>query len=810
MEMERSLTPILRVFMALALALAPALAPALGACSAPARVEPPRSAATVTDSPATHEAPPPASGAPPAAQAPQAFGATAASLAPLSAQPLRIQRLARLGMLWGAIRYLHPFLPQRDIDWDRAVLAAIPRVSAAASTDEYVAAISDMMSALADPVTRVARDASAQPGGDVPMRFRMLDGNVLLVDLGNGDALSMFIGMMDLPQELPRARAVIFDMRKLPAELRHALPFLFTRVQEHLLTRPVEMPVHRGVIHSGYAPHEGATSGGYQSMLATAHAQVVSPVPGRAPGDAPGRVVFVLGDPPMLPELAVALHATGQGAVVAAGPVGDGALAYTRIVDLGEGWHAEVRTSEVLHRGRPIAIAPDARVAAAATGDSDPALAAAMRLARQPPRRRPAPAPVAAQAALWKPDRAYEDQPLPSLELRILAAYRLWNVIHHFYPYLELIGDWEPVLPLAITAMEAAASPEDYGRAVARIAAFIADSHTTVLGDQVTAAFGGAPPPLSARMIEGVPVVTEIFDVEAAPGIEVGDVITTLDGEPVAAAMARRRPYVAGSHEAALQYRLIDDVLSGANDSRLRLGLRGKQDRVKEVEITRSVASYAKREQRASARVPYRLIEPGIGYVDLTVIVPAQVDAMFEELRDTRALIFDLRGYPRGTAWSIAPRINRHQGVTYGAMFQRMVVSGLTDEETQQGRFQFMQPIPTTDAWRYQGKIFVMIDERAISQSEHTALFFEATAGARFIGSNTQGANGDVTSMVLPGGVTVMFTGHDVRHADGRQLQRIGIEPHVRVTPTIAGLRAGKDEVLEAALREARAALLER
>ena len=53
---------------------------------------------------------------------------------------------------------------------------------------------------------------------------------------------------------------------------------------------------------------------------------------------------------------------------------------------------------------------------------------------------------------------------------------------------------------------------------------------------------------------------------------------------------------------------------------------------------------------------------------------------------------------------------------------------------------------------------------------------------------------------VLPGGITVNFTGHDVRHADGRQLQRVGIQPHVRVAPTIAGIRAGRDEVLEKAI----------
>lgn len=40
-----------------------------------------------------------------------------------------------------------------------------------------------------------------------------------------------------------------------------------------------------------------------------------------------------------------------------------------------------------------------------------------------------------------------------------------------------------------------------------------------------------------------------------------------------------------------------------------------------------------------------------------------------------------------------------------------------------------------------------------------------------------------------------------VRHADGRQLQRPGLQPDVLVRPTIGVIRAGRDEVLERALR---------
>ena len=103
-------------------------------------------------------------------------------------------------------------------------------------------------------------------------------------------------------------------------------------------------------------------------------------------------------------------------------------------------------------------------------------------------------------------------------------------------------------------------------------------------------------------------------------------------------------------------------------------------------------------------------------------------------------------------------------------------------------------------AWVYRGKIVVLIDDRAISQAEHTCLFLAEAAGATFVGSPTHGTNGDVTTLRLPGGLRMWFTGQEVRHADGSQLQRVGIKPDVVVRPTIAGVRAGKDEVLDRAL----------
>jgi C-terminal processing protease CtpA/Prc len=162
-----------------------------------------------------------------------------------------------------------------------------------------------------------------------------------------------------------------------------------------------------------------------------------------------------------------------------------------------------------------------------------------------------------------------------------------------------------------------------------------------------------------------------------------------------------------------------------------------------------------------------------------------------------------MRGYPNGTAWSIAPRLTEKKNVV-AALFSRPVreANDLTDVDVgDSGRYSFAQRIPERQGDVYRGKVVVLINEDAISQSEHTCLFFEAATDVTFIGTPTAGANGDVTNMVLPGNLTVSFSGHDVRHADGRQLQRVGIQPTIRVERTIRGVIEGRDEILDAAIK---------
>jgi C-terminal processing protease CtpA/Prc len=76
------------------------------------------------------------------------------------------------------------------------------------------------------------------------------------------------------------------------------------------------------------------------------------------------------------------------------------------------------------------------------------------------------------------------------------------------------------------------------------------------------------------------------------------------------------------------------------------------------------------------------------------------------------------------------------------------------------------------------------------------------TLPGQVVGSTTAGADGNVSQIILPGGLSTMISGIGVFYPDKRPTQRVGIVADVEVRPTIAGIRAGRDEVLEEALRQ--------
>lgn len=159
-----------------------------------------------------------------------------------------------------------------------------------------------------------------------------------------------------------------------------------------------------------------------------------------------------------------------------------------------------------------------------------------------------------------------------------------------------------------------------------------------------------------------------------------------------------------------------------------------------------------------------------------------------------------MRGYLHGTGWMIAPHLT-NQNLLYAANFRRFNPMSIQLEHAtlnMEHLTLFDRAIPPPKEPFYRG--MTIIDERTQSQAEHTGLFFKEANGTKFIGSPTAGANGDVTNFQIPGNITLFFSGHDVRHIDGSQLQKVGLKPDIEVKPTIEGIRQERDEILDSAV----------
>jgi C-terminal processing protease CtpA/Prc len=720
----------------------------------------------------------------------------------------RVERLIGLCKLWGAIKYFHPYLAYRnDIDWDAALVAVIPKVSAANEASDYAAAVQGMLATLDDPVTRVIQqepaDTASPPHKSQPS-YTFTPDSILVVTINYYQDIFDIHGaaqkMAAIKTEIPKARGILFDLRAAsPVSLEMgelSLVFRLSEIATVLSSTPLVTVGERSRMHIGLAPQISAIGFPYTSAFQVVDGRRISPAPEAQ--DIP--VVFLINGCSELPPEALALQIAGKAAIIVEGSASDISLGVkTHPVPLSDGVVAEIRLGEIISEDGSGGFLPDRIIAPSQLpGEGDQALTAALELLKDFRPSKTTRAPLLAHAAPM-PENAYPEMAFPPLEYRLLAAFRIWTVINYFFPYKDLIGeDWDGVLREFIPTMEQADNALSYHLAVAEMITHIHDSHGFIYSPILQEHFGSACPPVRLQIIENTPVITAIFDEEIAKtaGVRYGDIVLKIDGENAMERIAERAKYKAASTPQSLMYKAALESLAGPEDSLVTLTVRDRDQRVKEAKLPRK-AEYTRWGISQRSGDVVRLLSDDIGYADLDRLEITAVDEMFEKFKDTLAIIFDMRGFPKNTLWAIAPRLTEANGVD-GALFQRPFL--ITPDESHFTSYTFVQPLPSTEKWRYKGKTVMLIDERAISQAEHTGLFFEMANGTKFIGSNTAGANGDVTNFNVPGGINIMFTGQSVRHVDGRQLQRIGLVPDIEVRPTIEGIQNGRDEVLEGAI----------
>lgn len=722
----------------------------------------------------------------------------------------QIERVAKTCQLWGHINYFHPYLADDSIDWESAFTDAIEQVIEAENPIQFRDAIQHMLDPLQDPATAVVNElpyASREDTVAYP-RISFLEDSTLLVTIHDYGDLKNVRQAIDkfaqLQKEMNRAKGAIFDIRSPTAigDAKGYLSYLMARIEKNFTSETIQLPTLRARFHDGFVPERGTTSGRYTSGFYSQHPKTIEPNPSTVAKP----LVFIVNEYAEIPQSVLGLQMAGECQIIATTPLTDASIAEATNFSLSDSVKVVIRTNELLPttpleadysmyssdsvelitlatkliRGEEIKYSDnDFNLRKVATPSED-----------QPQKKRVSPQ----QKNMYYPDVAH----------RLLAVAKIWTVIDYFFAYQDLMeDDWNSVLEEYIPRFALASDSLEYHLAVAEMYQHLQDGHGFIRSDVLNEYFGKAAPPVQIHYIENQPVVVSILpdSVHTVQEVEIGDIIISIDGERATDRFDRYAKYTAASNRSWLKNSIAKKLLNGKDSSQLSLQIQQPSGTMKTVTLVRK-GTFTRYWQEfgngRNAQSVTRLINPNIGYADLDRLTTQEVDTMFARFKDTKAIIFDMRGYPNGTAWSIAPYLTPETNVQ-AANFRRYSPMEINLGNMKRMSF-FNQPIPPPKNPTYQGKTFMLIDERTMSQAEHTGLFFKAANETTFIGSQTAGANGDVTNFQIPGNMILYFSGHDVRHINGNQLQQVGLIPDVVAKPTIEGVKAGKDEVLEKAI----------
>ncbi len=366
-----------------------------------------------------------------------------------------------------------------------------------------------------------------------------------------------------------------------------------------------------------------------------------------------------------------------------------------------------------------------------------------------------------------------------------------WNIFQHFYPYFDVVAaDWPAALD---HGLKNAAEDEDadaFLLTLRELVSRISDGHGRV---DMTGSpkLGGLP--LNWAWIEDKLVVTAVH--EGGEDLSPGDVVSAIDGRPTAAWVAELTPRISAATPGWLEYILTRKLAMGPLDEERTLELESAGAAKRELRLRFGETIHWRGDVESSRPEQVEEIESGIWYLDLGRLEDTELEAVLPSLAEAKGLVLDMRGYPKGPGIAILAHL---ADSTLTCAQWHIPLIHRPDRERMEFSFSNWPVPPRTP--HIDAPCAFIIDGQAISYAETCMGIVEHYRLGAIVGSPTAGTNGNVNRIDLPGGYHISWTGMKVLKHDGSRHHGVGILPTVPVERTIAGVRAGRDELMEAAL----------
>jgi len=737
-------------------------------------------------------------------------------------QDIRLNRLETLADLWGKVYLFHPAIVTSNIDWNQALIRTIPRVEAAETPDDMAQAINEeLLRPLGDPLTFCT--VSGESGAGSRERSPEFEARRLTDAIGfirvPAPALrapDFVAGFQAAVESLGDVERFVVDLRWPAAPgVRASDPILGFFIRAGLSTGPV---MNR--VHEGWSEDNGL--GAYRQkweVIAGARLRPIQEPDWYLAALCPGTdfaqlktitrpTVFLVNRASAVTyykALDVLQSQPGFAVVLETSGLPDESLQLKLRYDVGVS--VQLNTERLAGHDGSAGFCPDLVVDKAIPPAQLASIAEqALLKASSPKPQSSSRESAAALMDLRLPPPLAEAKHSLTREERLLGLFKVWNVVRYLYPHLELCDiDWDPCLREWIPRVMEADSPVAYVRTLRMLTAHLHDNNVFYF-------FPDLPEPQALPVgfgwVEEKIIVTDLLPEApkavsgqpSAVGLEVGDELVEFDGKTVAQVIAEHRLQFSYSTEGAFHRHVSEMLGFGPADAEVKMVFR-RGDQSISFTLKRTVTREAwvahlarKRESRGC-----RILDGNLGYLDLGRLSSlAEFDRAFEAVRRCNGLVIDIRGYP-GFMVQLALSARLSDRPVKSAVFEIPVVSGYArlEQGWTAGQYE-VQPDPST---HYAGPVVVLINEKTFGGAEDICIYLKNAGRVTFVGGTTAGCNGNRTWLSLPGGGRLWFTGMRVKFGDGSRFQNVGIQPDVPVAPTVEGIRAGRDEVLEKAIQ---------
>lgn len=390
-------------------------------------------------------------------------------------------------------------------------------------------------------------------------------------------------------------------------------------------------------------------------------------------------------------------------------------------------------------------------------------------------------------------EKSYAKNHLAQKEYRLLDIFRYWNIIEYFYPYKYLIDqNWDEVLDEMIPKFIQTENEKDYTFLLYELFAKIDDGHAFFINDCNPNCFGEYWVPFDFTVIDNQIVINNLYDIEKSKEFEKGDIILKINGEDTFEVLNQNLKYSNGSNLPG-KYRKMYGKLFNGDTNKINLTIQSGNEII-EKDFNRFKYDEFDFSKNQNPEI-WKILGNNIGYLNIGNLKNGDIKATYDALKETKAVIIDVRNYPKGTLIKLMDAFSKKPTKYASYTIQHLEYPG-------KFRWRENPPIGRNNKNSYSGKIIILANEKTQSQSETIVMALQTLENSTTIGSQTSGSNGNVS--VIPmvfEGMETWISGIGFYYADGSDVQRKGVKIDIESRPTIQGISQGKDEVLERAIQ---------